>query len=73
MELISSFLVCGLVRLRISRLISEVIEGEQSGEVIDVIISHSFPSKLVLSLETLINRFLELILTLGLICLSSLL
>ncbi|TRV18210.1 MAG: transposase, partial [Microcystis flos-aquae Mf_WU_F_19750830_S460] len=23
-----------------------VIEGEQSGEVIDVIISHSFPSKL---------------------------
>lgn len=38
--------VCGLVRLRISALILEVIEWEQSGEVIDVIISHSFPSKL---------------------------
>jgi hypothetical protein len=37
--------VCGLVRLRISALILEVIECEQSGEVIDVIISHSFPSK----------------------------
>ncbi|TRT85673.1 MAG: IS5/IS1182 family transposase, partial [Microcystis aeruginosa Ma_OC_H_19870700_S124] len=29
----------------ISALILEVIEWEQSGEVIDVIISHSFPSK----------------------------
>lgn len=38
--------VCGLVRLRINALILEVIEWEQSGEVIDVIISHSFPSKL---------------------------
>ncbi|MCA2533925.1 MAG: hypothetical protein IM553_05655 [Microcystis sp. M57BS1] len=38
--------VCGLVRLRINALILEVIEWEQSGKVIDVIISHSFPSKL---------------------------
>lgn len=38
--------VCGLVRLRISSLILEIIESEQSGEIIDVRMSHSFISKL---------------------------
>jgi hypothetical protein len=38
--------VCGLVRLRISSLILEIIESEKSGEVIDVRMSHSFISKL---------------------------
>ncbi len=38
--------VCGLVRLRISSLILEIIECSQSGEVIDVIMSHSFIPKL---------------------------
>jgi hypothetical protein len=38
--------VCGLVRLRISSLILEIIESEQSGEVIDVRMSHIFISKL---------------------------
>ncbi|ACB50605.1 hypothetical protein cce_1255 [Crocosphaera subtropica ATCC 51142] len=40
--------VCGLVRLRISSLILKIIESSQSGEVIDVIMSHSFMSKLEL-------------------------
>lgn len=38
--------VCGLVRLRIGSLILEIIESSQSGEVIDVTMSHSFVSKL---------------------------
>ncbi len=37
--------VCGLVRLRIGSLILEIIESEQSGEVIEVIMSHSFMPK----------------------------
>jgi hypothetical protein len=38
--------VCGLVRLRIGSLILKVIESDKSGQVIDVVISHSFPTKL---------------------------
>ena len=38
--------VCGLVRLRISSLILEIIESSKSGEVIDVRMSHSFMPKL---------------------------
>jgi hypothetical protein len=38
--------VCGLVRLRIGSLILEKIEFEQSGQVIDIMISHRFISKL---------------------------
>lgn len=38
--------VCGLVRLRISSLILEIIESEQSEDVIDVRMSHSFMPKL---------------------------
>jgi hypothetical protein len=38
--------VCGLVRLRIGSLILEIIESEQSGQVIDVMMSHSFIPKL---------------------------
>ena len=34
--------VCGLVRLRIGSLILEIIESAQSGQVIDVVMSHSF-------------------------------
>lgn len=37
--------VCGLVRLRISSLILEIIESSQFGEVIDVIMSHNFMPK----------------------------
>jgi hypothetical protein len=38
--------VCGLVRLRIGSLILKVIESDKSGQVIDVVISHSFPTKI---------------------------
>jgi hypothetical protein len=38
--------VCGLVRLRIGSLILKVIESDESGQVIDVVISHSFPTKI---------------------------
>jgi len=38
--------VCGLVRLRIEALILEIIEDEKLGQVINVVISHSFVPKL---------------------------
>ncbi len=38
--------VCGLVRLRIGSLILEIIESSESGQVIDVMMSHSFIPKL---------------------------
>ena len=38
--------VCGLVRLRIDALILEIIESQISGQVIDVVMSHSFVPKL---------------------------
>jgi len=38
--------VCGLVRLRIGALILKVIESDESGQVIDVVMSHSFSTKL---------------------------
>lgn len=38
--------VCGLVRLRIGSLILEIIESAELGQVIDVIMSHSFTPKL---------------------------
>jgi hypothetical protein len=38
--------ICGLVRLRIGSLILEIIESAESGEVIDVIMSHNFSTKL---------------------------
>jgi hypothetical protein len=37
--------VCGLVRLRIGSLILEIIESAESGQVIDVVMSHSFATK----------------------------
>jgi hypothetical protein len=43
--------VCGLVRLRISSLILEVIESAELGQVIDVKMSHNFPDNL--EIETL--------------------
>ena len=38
--------VCGLVRLRIGSGILEVIESAESGQVIDVVMSHNFTPKL---------------------------
>jgi hypothetical protein len=38
--------VCGLVRLRIKALVLEIIESSESGQVIDVLMSHSFGMKL---------------------------
>ncbi len=38
--------VCSLVRFRIGSLILEVIESAESGQVIDVIMSHNFSPKL---------------------------
>jgi hypothetical protein len=38
--------VCGLVRLRIKALVLEIIESDESGQVIDVLMSHSFGTKL---------------------------
>ncbi len=38
--------VCGLVRLRIGSLILKLIESDESGQVIDVMISHNFTPKL---------------------------
>ena len=38
--------VCGLVRLRIGSLILKVIESDESGQIIDVVMSHSLATKL---------------------------
>ena len=38
--------VCSLVRLRIGSLILEIIKSAESGQVIDVVMSHGFPEKL---------------------------
>jgi hypothetical protein len=40
-------IVCGLVRLRAGSLILEAIESAQSGQVIDVVMSHSFSLNLI--------------------------
>jgi hypothetical protein len=44
--------VCGLVRLRIGSLILEIIESAESGQVIDVVMSHSFAIELDLDAYT---------------------
>jgi IS5 family transposase len=38
--------VCGLVRLRIGSLILEIIESAETGQVIEVVMSHNFSAKL---------------------------
>ena len=41
--------VCGLVRLRIRTLIIKHLKNSQTGEIIDVILTHIFSSKLTFS------------------------
>jgi hypothetical protein len=38
--------VCGLVRLRIKALVFKIVESDESGQVIDVLMSHSFGKEL---------------------------
>ena len=38
--------ICGLVKLRISSLILEIVESTESGTILDVITRHSFTAEL---------------------------
>jgi hypothetical protein len=44
-ESIAKF-ICGLVRLRIGTLILNSVKSRESGQIIEVLMTHSFPPKL---------------------------